>query len=50
MQYAVADLDLLIELINSIDTENYNLVRHLMALANNFDYEYLQRILSKNEI
>jgi len=47
---AVADLDLLIELINSIDTENYNLVRHLMALANNFDYEYLQRILSKKDI
>ncbi|PKP46889.1 MAG: hypothetical protein CVT94_13225 [Bacteroidetes bacterium HGW-Bacteroidetes-11] len=47
---AVADLDLLIELINKIDPDNSELALHLMALANNYDYEYLQQILNAKEI
>ncbi|NVN93926.1 MAG: PAS domain S-box protein [Bacteroidetes bacterium] len=47
---AVADLDLLIELINSIEIDNSELVEHLRSLANNYDYDYLQQILSKREI
>jgi PAS domain S-box-containing protein len=46
----VADIDLLIDLIRRIDPENSDLAQHLMVLANNYDYEYLQRILSKKEI
>jgi CheY-like chemotaxis protein len=45
---AVADLDLLIETINSIDNDNSDLARHLMTLANNYDYDYLQQILRNN--
>jgi CheY-like chemotaxis protein len=46
---AVADLDLLIELIQKIDTNNSDLAKHLMSLAGNYDYDYLQKILSKKE-
>ena len=46
----VADLDLLIELINRIDAKNSDLALHLMTLANNYDYDYLQRLLSKKAI
>jgi PAS domain S-box-containing protein len=46
---SVADLDLLIELINGIDSSNADLAQHLLALANNYDYEYLQKLLSKKE-
>lgn len=46
----VADLDLLIELINGIDAENSELAQHLTTLANNYDYDYLQQILRNKEI
>ncbi|NVN93923.1 MAG: PAS domain S-box protein [Bacteroidetes bacterium] len=47
---AVADLDLLIELINSIDSENSELAKQLKILANNYEYDYLQQILNRKEI
>jgi PAS domain S-box-containing protein len=47
---AVADLDLLIELINKIEAGNSGLSRHLLGLANNFDFDYLKKILNKKEI
>jgi len=46
----VADVDLLIQLIRRIDPKNSDLAQHLLDLANNYDYEYLQRILNKKEI
>ncbi|MEI6435626.1 MAG: PAS domain S-box protein [Bacteroidota bacterium] len=46
---ASADLDLLIELINAIDPGNSELAHRLMSLANNYDYDHLQKILSKME-
>lgn len=46
---AVADLDRLIDLIKSIDPINSELARHFLVLANNYDYNYLQRILSIRE-
>ncbi len=46
---AVADIDLLIELIDSIDTNNSDLARHLLSLANNYDYNYLQQVLNRKE-
>jgi PAS domain S-box-containing protein len=42
----VADIDLLIELIVEIESVNSILAQHLFVLANNYDYEYLQRILN----
>jgi PAS domain S-box-containing protein len=47
---AVADIDLLLDLIQSMDSDHTELARHLMNLANNYDYDYLKRILSKKEI
>jgi CheY-like chemotaxis protein len=47
---AAADIDLLTELIHDIEQENSVFARYLMALANNYDYEYLQKILNKKEI
>ena len=44
----IADIDLIIELIHQIDDENAGLARHLLMLANNYDYEFLQQILNKN--
>lgn len=46
----VADLDLLIELISGIDPENPELARRLLTLADNYDYEYLQQVLSRKQI
>lgn len=46
----IADIDLLIELIVDIESVNLILARHLLILANNYDYEYLKRILNKKEI
>lgn len=46
---ATADLDLLIELINGIYSDNSDLAQHLMALAKNYDYDYLHQILNKKE-
>lgn len=46
----VADLDLLIDLIRRIEDRNADLARHLTALANNYDYENLQRLLNKKRI
>jgi len=43
---AVADLDLLIELIESIDPVNSELAQQLLALAKNYDYENLQQLLN----
>ena len=43
----LADLDLLIELINSIETDNPALARQLKMLANNYDYDHLQLILNQ---
>ncbi len=47
---SVADLDLLIELINRIDTDNSDLARHLLTLANNYDYDFLKQLLCLKEI
>ena len=47
---AIADLDLLIELIKSIETENPELSQQLKMLANNYDYDYLQQILNPDKV
>jgi len=46
---AVADLDLLIELIKSMEKDNPELSEQLMYLAVNYNYDYLQQILNKKE-
>jgi len=46
---SVADSDALIELINSSDQVNSELAQLLISAANNFDWEYLPSIFSKNE-
>ncbi len=46
---AVADLDLLIELIESFESDNQELTQQLLNLALNYDYDKLQQILSKKE-
>lgn len=43
----IADIDKLLTLIHQIDEQNSELARHLLQLANNFDYEHLQQILQK---
>jgi two-component system sensor histidine kinase/response regulator len=45
----VADLDLLILLINNIEPENSELANCLMNLAVNYDYDQLQEILHRKE-
>ena len=40
-----ADFHLLIQLIKTIGNENAELVTHLLSKANNYDYDYLQKIL-----
>jgi CheY-like chemotaxis protein len=45
----VADVDQLIEIINRIEPENKNLANYLLALANNYDYEYLQQLINNKE-
>ncbi|MEI6435261.1 MAG: PAS domain S-box protein, partial [Bacteroidota bacterium] len=47
---AVADLDLLIDLIKGIESYNPGLAQHLKTYTKNYDYEYLHQILSKKEI
>jgi PAS domain S-box-containing protein len=47
---AAADLDLLINLIQKIVPDHSELSVHLMVLANNFDFNYLKKILNKKEI
>jgi len=47
---AVADLDMLIKLIVSIESDNPELAQRLMALANNYDYDYLEKILNQKSI
>ena len=46
---SVADLDLLIELINSIDSDNSDLGHYLKSLAENYQYNDLQKILKITE-
>jgi len=46
---AVADLDLLIELIHSFELENAELAEHFRNLALNYDYDQLQLILNSKE-
>jgi two-component system sensor histidine kinase/response regulator len=43
---AVADLDLFIELAGMINAENTELAQKLLALAKNYDYENLQKLLN----
>jgi PAS domain S-box-containing protein len=47
---AVADIDLFIELTGKIDTAYSGIVPHLLALANNYDYDYLKQILNQKDI
>jgi len=46
---AVADLDLLIELINNIEKDHSTLAEHLRFHARNYNYDYLQQLLNKKE-
>ncbi len=46
---AIADLDLLIELINSIEPENSELHHQLLGFANNYDYISLQKLLTNKK-
>jgi len=46
---AIADLDLLIQLIKSIEPNNMDLVRQLMHMVVNYDYDQLQQILNRKE-
>ncbi len=43
---STADLDLLVSLIKSTEKENPEFSRYLLALAENFDYDQLQKILT----
>lgn len=43
---AVADLDLLIDLIESIDEDNNGIAQKLLNLAKNYEYEHLQQLLN----
>jgi PAS domain S-box-containing protein len=45
----VADLDLLVQLINTIDSDNSDLSTVLLKLAKNYDYDQLQHILHPNK-
>ena len=42
---SVADLDLLIDLISSIEQDYPELAKHLLALANNYDYDRIRKLL-----
>jgi CheY-like chemotaxis protein len=44
---AVADLDLMIELIKTMEQDNPELTQQLMSLAVNYDYDQLQQLLNK---
>jgi PAS domain S-box-containing protein len=41
---SAADIDRLVELINSIDPKNENLIQKLLSYTSNFDYNYLHKI------
>jgi CheY-like chemotaxis protein len=43
---AVADLDLLVDLIESIDKDNNEIAQKLLNLARNYEYENLQQLLN----
>jgi CheY-like chemotaxis protein len=43
---AVADLDLLVDLIESIGTDNSGIAQKLMNMAKNYEYENLQQLLN----
>ena len=44
---SVADFDILIELVKSIESNNILLSRHLMSYAKDYNYNYLNKILTK---
>lgn len=46
---AAADFDLLIELINSLDSTHSFLAKQLITYTNNYDYTYLQSVLKAKE-
>jgi PAS domain S-box-containing protein len=46
---SAADIDLLIDLINSIETDNTELIEHLLFHAKNYDYDYLLEIFNQKE-
>ena len=46
---SVADLDLLMKLIDRIDPSNSELAQYLRTLAMNYDYDHFQHILTKKE-
>ena len=46
---SAADIDLLIDLINSIKTDNTDLIEHLLFHAKNYDYDYLLEIFNQKE-
>jgi CheY-like chemotaxis protein len=46
----VADINQLMKLINKIEPENSELSQYLISLANNYDYDYLQKILTQNDL
>jgi len=46
---AVADLDLMIELIKTMEQDNPELTQQLMNLAVNYDYDQLQQLLNTKE-
>jgi hypothetical protein len=43
---SVADLDLFIDLIGSINSDNEGIAQQLMALAKNYEYGNLQQLLN----
>ena len=43
---AVADLDLLVDLIESIDKDNNGIAQKLLNLAKNYEYENLHQLLN----
>ena len=45
----VADLDLLVQLINTIETDNSELSKILLNLATDYNYDQLQEILHIKE-
>ena len=44
-----ADLDLILELIKQIDQDHSDLVQYLTALANDYDYTYLEHLFQLNK-
>jgi len=46
---SVADFDLLHSLIDMIGPENQEPSKLLLSLTNNFNYDYLQQVLTENK-